>query len=185
MGERCTVEGTVQSVVFQNEENGYTVLSLLTELGEIVTVVECIPYAAPGEGMTVTGVWVTHPLYGPQITCEQAERRLPRDEEEMVSYLASGILKGVGQATAERLVAAFGTDTLRVLEEEPEKLSRIKGITAKKAVELGFADEVLYEGNLDVGTQRDWRLGWYTVTDRADHVTYDRNMLSIIEEEIP
>ena len=139
MGERCTVEGTVQSVVFQNEENGYTVLSLLTELGEIVTVVGCIPYAAPGEGMTVTGVWVTHPLYGPQITCEQAERRLPRDEEEMVSYLASGILKGVGQATAERLVAAFGTDTLRVLEEEPEKLSRIKGLTAKKAVELSRA----------------------------------------------
>ena len=139
MGERCTVEGTVQSVVFQNEENGYTVLSLLTELGEIVTVVGCIPYAAPGEGMTVTGVWVTHPLYGPQITCEQAERRLPRDEEEMVSYLASGILKGVGQATAERLVAAFGTDTLRVLEEEPEKLSRIKGITTKKAVELSRA----------------------------------------------
>ena len=139
MGERCTVEGTVQSVIFQNEENGYTVLSLLTELGEVVNVVGCIPYAAPGEGMTVTGVWVTHPLYGPQITCEQAERRLPRDEEEMVSYLASGLLKGVGQATAERMVADFGTDTLRVLEEEPERLSRIKGITAKKAVELSRA----------------------------------------------
>ena len=139
MGERCTVEGTVQSVIFQNEENGYTVLSLLTELGEVVTVVGCIPYAAPGEGMTITGVWVTHPLYGPQITCEQAERRLPRDEAEMVCYLASGILKGVGQATAERMVDAFGTDTLRVLEEEPERLSRIKGITAKKAMELSQA----------------------------------------------
>ena len=79
MGERCTVEGTVQSVVFQNEENGYTVLSLLTEQGEVVTVVGCIPYAAPGEGMTVTGVWITHPLYGPQITCEQVERRMPRE----------------------------------------------------------------------------------------------------------
>ena len=139
MGERCTVEGTVQSVIFQNEENGYTVLSLLTELGEVVTVVGCIPYAAPGEGMTITGVWVTHPLYGPQITCEQAERRLPRDEAEMVCYLASGILKGVGQATAERMVDAFGADTLRVLEEEPERLSRIKGITAKKAMELSQA----------------------------------------------
>lgn len=95
MGERCTVEGTVQSVVFQNEENGYTVLSLLTEQGEVVTVVGCIPYAAPGEGMTVTGVWITHPLYGPQITCEQVERRMPREEEEIVSYLASGILKGL------------------------------------------------------------------------------------------
>ena len=139
MGERCTVEGTVQSVIFQNEENGYTVLSLLTEQGEVVTVVGCIPYAAPGEGMTVTGVWITHPLYGPQITCEQVERRMPREEEEIVSYLASGILKGVGQATAERLVERFGTDTLRVLEEEPERLSQIKGITAKKAMELSKA----------------------------------------------
>ena len=139
MGERCTVEGTVQSVVFQNEENGYTVLSLLTEQGEVVTVVGCIPYAAPGEGMTVTGVWITHPLYGPQITCEQVERRMPREEEEIVSYLASGILKGVGQATAERLVERFGTDTLRVLEEEPERLSQIKGITAKKGMELSKA----------------------------------------------
>lgn len=139
MGERCTVEGTVQSVIFQNEENGYTVLSLLTELGEVVTVVGCIPYAAPGEGMTVTGVWITHPLYGPQITCEQVERRMPREEEEIVSYLSSGILKGVGQATAERLVERFGTDTLRVLEEEPERLSQIKGITAKKAMELSKA----------------------------------------------
>lgn len=139
MGERCTVEGTVQSVVFQNEENGYTVLSLLTEQGEVVTVVGCIPYAAPGEGMTVTGVWITHPLYGPQITCEQVERRMPWEEEEIVSYLASGILKGVGQATAERLVERFGTDTLRVLEEEPERLSQIKGITAKKAMELSKA----------------------------------------------
>lgn len=139
MGERCTVEGTVQSVIFQNEENGYTVLSLLTELGEVVTAVGCIPYAAPGEGMTVTGVWVTHPLYGRQITCEHVERRLPREKEEMVSYLASGILKGVGQATAEQMVAQFGTDTLRVLEEEPERLSRIRGITDKKAMELSRA----------------------------------------------
>ena len=139
MGERCTVEGTVQSVIFQNEENGYTVLSLLTELGEVVTAVGCIPYAAPGEGMTVTGVWVSHPLYGRQITCEHVERRLPHEKEEMVSYLASGLLKGVGQATAEQLVAQFGADTLRVLEEEPEKLSIIRGITDKKAVELSRA----------------------------------------------
>ncbi len=73
MGERCTVEGTVQSIIFQNEENGYTVLSLLTDEGELVTVVGCIPCAAPGEGMTVTGVWVNHPSYGPQLTAEQVD----------------------------------------------------------------------------------------------------------------
>ena len=67
MGERSTIEGTVENVVFQNEENGYTVLSLLTDQGEVVTVVGCIPFAAAGESMTVTGVWVNHPTYGVQI----------------------------------------------------------------------------------------------------------------------
>ena len=62
MGERSTIEGTVENVVFQNEENGYTVLSLLTDQGEVVTVVGCIPFAAAGESMTVTGVWVNHHL---------------------------------------------------------------------------------------------------------------------------
>ena len=115
MGERCTVEGTVQNIIFQNEENGYTVLSLLTDEGELVTVVGCIPCAAPGEGMTVTGVWVNHPSYGPQLTAEQVTRRMPQSEEELISWLASGAIKGVGEATAERLVAKFGEDTLLVI----------------------------------------------------------------------
>ena len=139
MGERCTVEGTVQSVVFQNEENGYTVLSLLTEQGEVVTVVGCIPCAAPGEGMTVTGVWTNHPSYGPQFAAESVERRMPETGEDIAAYLASGILKGIGPATAQRLVDRFGADTLAVIEEEPERLQTVKGITAKKAMELSAA----------------------------------------------
>ena len=135
MGERSTIEGTVENVVFQNEENGYTVLSLLTDQGEVVTVVGCIPFAAAGEGMTVTGMWVNHPTYGAQMTAELVERRMPREEEDIVCYLSSGVLKGVGPATAVRLVERFGADTLRVIEEEPEKLSTLKGITAKKATE--------------------------------------------------
>ena len=144
MGERCTVEGTVQSVIFQNEENGYTVLSLAVDgQEEPVTVVGCIPCAAAGEGMTVTGVWVEHPSYGPQLTAESVERRLPRDEADMAAYLGSGILKGVGSATAERLVERFGMDTLRVIEEEPERLQTLKGITAKRAMELSAAFRAL------------------------------------------
>ena len=139
MGERCTVEGTVQNIIFQNEENGYTVLSLLTDEGELVTVVGCIPCAAPGEGMTVTGVWVNHPSYGPQLTAEQVTRRMPQSEEELISWLASGAIKGVGEATAERLVAKFGEDTLLVIEEEPERLQTIKGITARRAMEISAA----------------------------------------------
>ena len=144
MGERVTVEGSVDAVIFQNEENGYTVLLLRVDgEDEPITVVGCIPCAAAGEGMTVTGVWVSHPVHGPQLSAESVERRLPQEEEDIVSYLSSGILKGIGPATAQRLVERFGTDTLRVLEEEPERLKTIKGITAKKAVELSEAFRAL------------------------------------------
>lgn len=139
MAERCTVEGAVQSLIFQNEDNGYTVLSLLTEEGELVTVVGCMPQAAPGEGMTITGVWTNHPSYGQQFAAESVERRMPQTEEDMVAYLSSGILKGVGPATAERLVSRFGEDTLRVIEEEPEQLTAVKGMTSKRAMELSAA----------------------------------------------
>ena len=144
MGERVTVEGSVDAVIFQNEENGYTVLLLRVDgEDEPITVVGCIPCAAAGEGMTVTGVWVNHPVHGPQLSAESVERRLPQEEEDIVSYLSSGILKGIGPATAQRLVERFGTDTLWVLEEEPERLKTIKGITAKKAVELSEAFRAL------------------------------------------
>ncbi len=139
MGERCTVEGTVENLIFQNEDNGYTVLCLVTDQGEAITVVGCIPCVAPGEGMTVTGVWVNHPTHGAQLTAELVERRMPEGEDEIVSYLASGIIKGVGPATAARLVERFGADTLAVIEEEPERMSTIKGITAKKAMEIANA----------------------------------------------
>ena len=144
LGERVTVEGSVDAVIFQNEENGYTVLLLRVDgEDEPITVVGCIPCAAAGEGMTVTGVWVNHPVHGPQLSAESVERRLPQEEEDIVSYLSSGILKGVGPATAQRLVERFGADTLRVLEEEPERLRTIKGITAKKAMELSEAFRTL------------------------------------------
>ena len=144
LGERVTVEGSVDAVIFQNEENGYTVLLLRVDgEDEPITVVGCIPCAAAGEGMTVTGVWVNHPVHGPQLSAESVERRLPQEEEDIVCYLSSGILKGIGPATAQRLVERFGADTLRVLEEEPERLKTIKGITAKKAMELSEAFRTL------------------------------------------
>ena len=129
-------EGTVHSVIFQNPENGYTVLRLLTVEGEVVTVVGCIPCVAPGEHLTASGVWETHPQHGEQLRATELERSLPADEEEIFSYLSSGICKGVGPATARRIVDRFGTQTLDILEREPERLNLIKGITAKKAQEI-------------------------------------------------
>ena len=108
MEELTTYDGTVHSIIFQNQENGYTVLRLLTEEGEVVTVVGCIPCAAPGEHLTVSGVMEQHPQHGEQLRAVELERALPEDEEEIFSYLASGIIKGVGPATARRIVDRFG-----------------------------------------------------------------------------
>ena len=143
MGERSTLEGTVENIVFQNEENGYTVLSLVTEEGEAVTVVGCIPFAAAGEHLAIVGVWVEHPSYGTQFTAESVERRMPQTEDEIITYLGSGVIKGIGPSTAAKLVTRFGEDTLRIIEEEPEKLQAIKGITAKRAMEISGAYRAL------------------------------------------
>ena len=144
MGERVTIEGTVENVIFHNEENGYTVLQLTVEgEDEPVNMVGCIPCAAAGEGMTVTGTWSVHPVHGPQLTAESVERRMPRSEEDMIAYLSSGILKGVGPATARRMVERFGTDTLLVIEQEPQRLRCIKGVSAQRAQELSAAFRAL------------------------------------------
>ena len=136
MEELTCCAGTIHSVIFQNAENGYTVLRLLTEEGEVVTVVGCIPCAAPGERLTVSGVWEQHSQHGEQLRATEVDRALPEDEDEIFNYLSSGVCKGVGPATARRIVERFGTDTLDVLEREPERLSLLKGITAKKAQEI-------------------------------------------------
>ena len=136
MEELVTWEGTVHSVIFQNAENGYTVLRLLTEEGEVITVVGCIPCAAPGEHLTVSGVWEQHPQHGEQLRAVELERSLPEDEEEIFDYLSSGVCKGVGPATARRIVDRFGPETLDILEQDPGRLTSIRGITEKKAQEI-------------------------------------------------
>lgn len=139
MGEETTIMGTVLSVVFQNEENGYAVLRLVTDDGELLTLVGCVPCAAPGENLTATGSFSSHPQYGEQFSASEVERYLPSNETEILNYLASGVVRGVGPATAEKLVTRFGIETLQVLESEPEKLTAIKGMTARRAQEISAA----------------------------------------------
>lgn len=135
---RIQLEGTVSAVIFHNEDNGYTVLRLLIEQAE-VTVVGCIPGCAPGEGLTVTGSWMTHASYGQQFKAEQIFRRMPVGEQAILDYLSSGAVKGVGMATAKKLVAEFGEEILEILEERPQDLTKLKGITRKRAMEMGEA----------------------------------------------
>lgn len=126
------LEGTVSSIIFQNEENGYTILRM--EVGEEeMTVVGVMPGISPGEYVTVQGQWVRHATYGTQFRADLVERRLPQGLKEIYHYLASGAVKGVGKATARQLTETFGDDVLRVIEEEPEKLTKLRGITPKRA----------------------------------------------------
>ena len=130
--EKPVLEGTVSSIIFQNEENGYTILRL--DVGEEeMTVVGSMPGVSPGEYLTVRGEWVRHATYGTQFRADVVERRLPQGLKEVYHYLASGAVKGVGKATARLLVEEFGEEALNVIEEEPEKLTRIRGISPKRA----------------------------------------------------
>lgn len=129
------VEGTVSSIIFQNEENGYTILRLDAS-GEELTVVGEMPGVSPGEYLTVQGCWVRHATYGTQFKAELVERRLPQGLKEVFHYLSSGAVKGVGKATARLLIEAFGEDALTVMEEDPEKLTKIKGISPKRARQI-------------------------------------------------
>ncbi len=130
------IDGTVDSVVFRNQENGYTVIRLKLTGGGTATVVGCLPGVSAGEGLTVTGRWESHPSYGSQFKAEYAERRMPKTVDTIYEYLASGVIKGVGARTAQLLVAEFGADTLRIIEEEPERLCEVRGLTEKKAADI-------------------------------------------------
>ena len=133
------IEGTVETVIYQNEENGYTVLKLDTGEEEAVTVVGCIPGAAPGESLWVQGAWTRHASYGEQFKAEVARRGMPTGEKAIFDYLASGAVKGIGMATARRMVEEFGENALEVLENEPERLTAINGVTRKRALSMGEA----------------------------------------------
>ena len=124
--ELLELSGTVDSVIYKNEENGYTVLRLRDGNGEVVTVVGCFPYAAPGESMIISGTWMNHSVHGRQFKAEFAQRLLPTSASAIYDYLAGGTVKGIGPATAALIVDRFGDKTLDVLETAPEKLAELK-----------------------------------------------------------
>ena len=131
------IRGTVEQIVFYNEENGYAVLRLASDNGAQVTATGTFPNIGLGEEVTLTGVWVTHPSYGEQFQTAAFERRLPSSARGIAEYLGSGLIRGIGPRLAARIAEKFGEDTFDVLAHEPERLTDIRGITAKKAREIG------------------------------------------------
>ena len=134
--ELSELSGTVNAIIYKNEENGYTVLKMTDQDGKSVTVVGCFPYAAAGESMVVTGSWTTHAVHGPQFKAEFAQRLLPSTANAIYDFLAGGSIRGIGPATAAMIVSEFGDQTLDVLESAPEKLMKIRGISASKAQQM-------------------------------------------------
>lgn len=128
-----TVKGTVESVVYFNSQNNYTVLQISTTENKIMTVVGNLPSLAVGEVLEVSGEVATHPRYGEQIVAREFKTSNPTSKSGIIKYLSSGLIKGVGEATARNIYEKFGNDTMNVIEENPVKLSEIKGISKKKA----------------------------------------------------
>lgn len=136
MVELTEINGIISSVIYLNDENGYAVVRMETDSGEMVTAVGCLPYIAPGEMVSAEGSWVTHAQHGRQFKIEQSNRLLPTTADGIYEYLAGSTVKGIGPATAALIVDRFKEKSLDILEMHPEKLAEIKGISLTKAKDL-------------------------------------------------
>ena len=137
MEEMEILQGAISAVIFQNYENGYAVVRLNIGGGQNVTVVGTIPLPAVGEHLMVTGKWSNHSSYGKQFEAEFLERLMPQSAMEILSYLSSRVIKGIGPKMAARIVEHFGEETLLVMEREPQRLAEVPGISREKAKTIG------------------------------------------------
>ncbi len=136
-----TITGFVEHIVYRNEDNGYTVLNLASNEEDEVTCVGVFQMINEGESLELTGEYTVHPSYGPQFKVQQYSIKAPEDIASIERYLGSGAIKGVGAALAARIVRKFKEDTFRIIEEEPERLAEIKGISERKAQEIAQQTE--------------------------------------------
>lgn len=134
-----SVTGTVDSVVYSKDATGYAVLRVTDADGALITIVGCIPQPVPGESIKAEGKWIVHSSFGKQFEVSGFERTLPASSNALLTYLKSGTLPGVGNVTAKLLLDKFGTDVLEIIETTPEKLTAVKGISRKRALDIGRA----------------------------------------------
>ena len=132
---QAMLSGSVEEITFRNEENGFTVLTLNVD-GEPQVVVGILPDVTPGEQLRVCGRWDQHATFGRQLRAETCERKLPSTAADLLHYLSGGAIKGIGPATAVKIVEMFGEDAFDVLEHSPQRLARVKGISPAKAMEI-------------------------------------------------
>ena len=136
MGEDEIITGTVEEVTFQNDANGFTVLELDSD-GELVVAVGVMPGVTAGETVTLTGTFTIHPSFGRQFKATAFSRAMPETTDQIYKYLASGVIHGIGPKKAMLIVEQFGSETLSVIEKEPERLAVIRGISKEQATAIG------------------------------------------------
>lgn len=129
------VEGTVIEVVYRNSENGYTVLEIDNE-GQLLTCVGSIPFVQPGEYVRFYGAHTTHKTYGDQFKVAGMESKMPEGDESIKLFLSGGLIKGVGEVLAERIVSTFHSRTFDVIESHPEELAAVKGVSMSSALKI-------------------------------------------------
>ena len=127
--------GEIVDIIYQNEVNSYTIANLETET-EVFTVVGYLPFVNIGDNLKLIGKFVTHQEYGRQFKIETFEKIIPQTLDALERYLASGNIKGIGPATARKIIKEFGEETVSIFKFEPEKLANIKGISKEKALDM-------------------------------------------------
>ncbi|MCI8589601.1 MAG: ATP-dependent RecD-like DNA helicase [Clostridiales bacterium] len=134
--ELLTIEGIIENIVYQNSQNGYSVLDLAISEAEFITLTGIMPYIQEGETLKAMGTWEMHPTFGRQFKVEYFEKSLPASASTIFKYLSSRSVKGIGPVTARRIVDRFGTDSFEIIENHPEWLAELPGISESKAKEI-------------------------------------------------
>ena len=135
------LEGEVTSIIYQNEVNSYTIAEMYVDEidgkeDNLITIVGYLPFVVEGDELKVTGKFVEHKEYGRQFKVDTFEKLMPQTLEALERYLGNGMIKGVGPATARKIINTFQEDTINVIKFQPLKLSQIRGITKEKALEI-------------------------------------------------
>ncbi len=173
------LSGYIEHITYRNEENGYTVLQLAAE-GEDITCVGVFALISEGECVELEGEYTIHPSYGAQLQVSSYRIQEPKDALSMERYLASGAIKGIGAALAGRIVRRFREDTFRIMEEEPERLAEVKGISQRKAMEI--AEQVMAKKELRRAMMYLQRYGISLSLAMKIHETYGMDMYRILQE---
>lgn len=180
------LKGTVEEITFYNEDNGFTVMELMSEEKEAVTVVGELPPLAEGVEVLLKGEWTVHPSFGRQFKASYSEQTMPADAGGILRYLSSGIIKGVRESTAVKIVEAFGTESFDVIENDPSRLATIKGISKPKARKIQqefkaqFAAREVLTGLVNIGLSQSEALSAYNLYRSAAYDILSENPYAFV-----